>query len=106
MYQTRDRPGAGNAGAIASSSTTLEPAKATPDNALFQEFAKSADVANQPKVRQGLAGHGVPIDMLYHGVYAAIRDGAVPHIKIGRRIVIPRAAFDRRFETAGAGEAA
>jgi excisionase family DNA binding protein len=40
------------------------------------------------------------------GVYVAIRTGQIPHIKIGRRIVIPRAAFDRWFETAGAGEAA
>ncbi len=38
-------------------------------------------------------------------VYTAIRAEQVPHLHIASRIVIPRAAFERWFQTAGREEA-
>lgn len=38
--------------------------------------------------------------------YQAVRDGSIPCIRIGRRVIIPKAAFHRWLETAGSGEAA
>lgn len=35
-------------------------------------------------------------------VYRAIDEGMIPHIRVGRRIVIPRTALDRWLETCGA----
>ena len=35
------------------------------------------------------------------GFYAAIGRGEVPHLRLGRRILIPRHAFVRWLETAG-----
>ena len=32
--------------------------------------------------------------------YQAARSGEIPTIKVGRRILVPRAAFDRRLEEA------
>lgn len=34
--------------------------------------------------------------------YDGIRDGKIPSIKIGRRLLVPKVAFDRYLETAGA----
>lgn len=34
--------------------------------------------------------------------YKAISEGVIPHIKIGKRILIPRAALDRWLENCGA----
>lgn len=36
-----------------------------------------------------------------NGAYEAIRRGEIPAIKIGGRIVVPRAALDRWLESAG-----
>lgn len=33
--------------------------------------------------------------------YNAINRGEVPHLRLGKRILIPRAAFDRWLESAG-----
>lgn len=33
--------------------------------------------------------------------YSAINRGEVPHLRLGRRILIPRHAFERWLETAG-----
>jgi len=33
--------------------------------------------------------------------YQAVQRGEIPHLKIGRRVVIPRAAFDRYLALAG-----
>lgn len=33
--------------------------------------------------------------------YAAIRRGEVPHIRLGRKILIPRSAMERWLENAG-----
>lgn len=35
------------------------------------------------------------------GFYAAIRRGEVPHLRLGKRIVIPRRSFLRWLESAG-----
>ena len=35
--------------------------------------------------------------------YLAIRTGEIPHIRIGRRILIPRAALERKLAEAGVG---
>lgn len=35
------------------------------------------------------------------GFYAAIGRGEVPHIRLGKRILIPRHAFERWLESAG-----
>jgi excisionase family DNA binding protein len=48
-------------------------------------------------VREAARISGFGIQAMYRGV----RDGIVPHIKLGRRIVIPRAALNRWLETAG-----
>ena len=34
-------------------------------------------------------------------VYAAIRRGEIPHLKLGKRLLVPRYAFERWLETAG-----
>jgi excisionase family DNA binding protein len=34
-------------------------------------------------------------------VYAALRNGRIPHIRIGRRFVIPKAAVDAWFASIG-----
>ena len=36
------------------------------------------------------------------GAYEAIRRGEVPHVKVGRRIAVPRDALDRLLDTGGA----
>lgn len=36
------------------------------------------------------------------GFYAAIRRGEIPHLRLGKRIVIPKAAFYRWLEAADA----
>jgi excisionase family DNA binding protein len=36
------------------------------------------------------------------GAYGAVRTGVLPHIRIGKRILIPKAALIRWLETAGA----
>jgi excisionase family DNA binding protein len=36
-----------------------------------------------------------------NGVYAALRSGKIPHIRIGRRFVIPKAAVDSWFHSIG-----
>lgn len=33
--------------------------------------------------------------------YAAARSGKIPTIRIGRRLIVPRVAFDRMLEQAG-----
>ena len=33
--------------------------------------------------------------------YRAIDDGTLPHLKIGRRIIVPRAALDKWLESCG-----
>ena len=42
-----------------------------------------------------IAGFGVV------AMYKGIREGTVPHIRMGRRIMIPRTALDRWLDTAG-----
>lgn len=34
-------------------------------------------------------------------IYRGVRDGAIPHIRAGRKIVIPRHAFHQWIDTAG-----
>jgi len=34
--------------------------------------------------------------------YGAVRDGTIPSIRIGRRVLVPRAALDRMLDQAGA----
>jgi excisionase family DNA binding protein len=36
-----------------------------------------------------------------NGVYAGLRNGKIPHIRIGRRFVIPKAAVDSWFLSIG-----
>jgi excisionase family DNA binding protein len=36
-----------------------------------------------------------------HACYAAIRKGLIPHIKIGRRIILPRTAISEWLKNAG-----
>jgi excisionase family DNA binding protein len=36
-----------------------------------------------------------------HACYAAIRKGLIPHIKIGRRIILPKAAISEWLKNAG-----
>ena len=46
---------------------------------------------------------GAPIS---RGVaYEAVRQGLIPHARVGRRIVIPADALDRMLAAGGAGEA-
>jgi excisionase family DNA binding protein len=33
-----------------------------------------------------------------NSAYQAVRDGEIPAIRIGKRLLIPRAAFERMFE--------
>ena len=33
--------------------------------------------------------------------YEAVRSGQIPTIRIGRRLIVPRAAFDKMLEQAG-----
>ena len=37
--------------------------------------------------------------------YEAVRSGQIPTIRIGRRLIVPRAAFDKMLEQAGEREA-
>ena len=34
----------------------------------------------------------------HKGIYDAVAENHIPHVKIGRRILIPRVAFDRWLE--------
>jgi excisionase family DNA binding protein len=36
--------------------------------------------------------------------YAAVREGRLPHLRIGKRILVPRVALDRLLEQAGSTE--
>jgi excisionase family DNA binding protein len=36
-----------------------------------------------------------------NAAYAAVRNGEIPSIRIGKRIIIPRAAFERLLEQGG-----
>ena len=36
-----------------------------------------------------------------NGVYTALRNGKIPHIRIGRRFVIPKAAVESWFQSIG-----
>lgn len=38
--------------------------------------------------------------------YAAVRNGEIPSIRIGKRIIIPRAAFEKMLEGAAARDTA
>ncbi len=38
--------------------------------------------------------------------YEAARTGTIPTIRIGRRLIVPRAAFDRMLEQAGESKVA
>lgn len=38
--------------------------------------------------------------------YEAARSGEIPTLRIGRRLIVPRAAFDRMLEKAGETEVA
>ncbi len=38
--------------------------------------------------------------------YEAARSGEIPTLRIGRRLIVPRAAFDRMLEKAGKTEVA
>ena len=38
--------------------------------------------------------------------YAAINRGEVPHLRLGKRIIIPRHAFNQWLETASTGKSA
>ena len=38
--------------------------------------------------------------------YEAVRSGQIPTIRIGRRLIVPRAAFERMLEQAGEREIA
>ncbi len=38
--------------------------------------------------------------------YEAVRSGQIPTIRIGRRLIVPRAAFDKMLEQAGEPEVA
>jgi excisionase family DNA binding protein len=37
--------------------------------------------------------------------YAAVRRGDIPSIRIGKRVLVPRAALERLLDAASAGEA-
>lgn len=37
----------------------------------------------------------------YHAVYGLLKAGQIPHIKAGRRFILPRAAIRKWLETAG-----
>lgn len=37
-----------------------------------------------------------------NGTYEAVRRGEIPHVRIGARIVIPRAAIERLLQVSGA----
>ena len=41
-----------------------------------------------------------------NSAYVAVRAGEIPSIKLGRRLVIPRVAFERFLESAGGPKAA
>ena len=41
-----------------------------------------------------------------NSAYVAVRAGEIPSIKLGRRVVIPRVAFERFLESAGGPKAA
>lgn len=38
-----------------------------------------------------------------NAAYAAVKEGQIPSIRIGRRLIIPRAAFERMLQRAEAG---
>ena len=42
----------------------------------------------------------------HKGVYAAIAENQFPYIRVGRRILIPRAALDRLLESGAEGNPA
>jgi excisionase family DNA binding protein len=53
-------------------------------------------------VHEAAAYSGLGIMEVYRRVHA----GEIPHIKAGRKIILPKAAFVRWFETAGGTYAA
>lgn len=43
----------------------------------------------------------VILNISRNGVYSALRDGTIPHVRIGRRFVIPRAAVQSWLGSVG-----
>jgi excisionase family DNA binding protein len=41
------------------------------------------------------------LDICRNAAYQAVREGQIPSIRIGKRIIIPRAAFERMLDQAG-----
>ena len=50
-----------------------------------------------------LAGY---LEISRHSAYAQLRAGAVPHLRLGKRFIIPRAAIEKWMAEAGRKEAA
>ena len=44
------------------------------------------------------------LDLGRSGAYEAVRRGDIPTVRIGRRILVPKAALDRMLEQAGQRE--
>jgi len=41
-----------------------------------------------------------------NGAYEAVRRGEIPSLRIGRRVLVPRAALERMLDRAGSGRTA
>ena len=63
----------------------------------MQQQPKRTDERKSYTVREAAKVTGFGVVAMYRGV----REGTVPHIKIGRRIMIPHSALERWLDTAG-----
>jgi len=65
---------------------------------------RASSVQGQPERKptyDSVEALAVDLGMSRHSTYAALRRGEIPHIRIGKRFVIPRAAVHERLRTAG-----
>jgi excisionase family DNA binding protein len=78
----------------------------------MEQSARIPRAAHRKQLRSASAPTYASVDDLAreigvsrHACYEGIKKGVIPHIRIGRRIVLPKAAIAEWLKTAGRGEA-
>ena len=61
---------------------------------------------NNPKRSLTVSEAADELGISRNAAYEAVRVGEIPSLRIGRRVVIPRVAFERFLESAGKPKAA
>ena len=63
-------------------------------------------MAGDPRKTMTVDETAIELGISRNAAYEAVKRGEIPSIRIGRRLLIPKAAFDRMLAEAGQGEAA